>query len=212
MGADVQKKTLFAAEQHRADVAKQRTDWRKEQPAMPAGSLVFIDETWASTNMTPTRGRSRRGRRCFGYTPFGHWKTTTFVCALRQTGLAAPLVLDGPINGQAFLAWVQQFLAPELQAGDVVVMDNLASHKVAGVRKAIEAAGASVRYLPPYSPDLNPNKPGVCQTQGLAAHSAGAHRSSLVGHNRQPPQHLQLHRMPQLHPQLWLLLNKIKPL
>ena len=123
---------------------------------MPAASLVFIDETWASTNMTPTRGRSRRGRRCLGYTPFGHWKTTTFVCALRQAGLAAPLVLDGPINGQAFVAWVQQFLAPELEAGDVVVMDNLASHKVAGVREAIEAVGASVRYLPPYSPDLNP--------------------------------------------------------
>ena len=123
---------------------------------MPAGSLVFIDETWASTNMTPTRGRSARGRRCLGYAPFGHWKTTTFVCALRQAGLAAPLVLDGPINGEAFLAWAQQFFAPELKAGDVVVMDNLASHKVAGVREAIEARGASVRYLPPYSPDLNP--------------------------------------------------------
>ena len=123
---------------------------------MRSDSLVFIDETWASTNMTPTRGRSPRGQRCLGYAPFGHCKTTTFVCALRQAGLAAPLALDGPINGEAFLAWVEQFLAPELKAGDVVVMDNLASHKVAGVREAIEAKGASVRYLPPYSPDLNP--------------------------------------------------------
>jgi transposase len=117
---------------------------------------VFIDETWASTNMTPARGTSARGRRCVGHAPRGHWKTTTFVCALRQAGLAAPLVLDGPINGPAFLAWTQQFLAPNLQAGDIVVMDNLASHKVAGVREAIEAQGATLAYLPPYSPDLNP--------------------------------------------------------
>ena len=123
---------------------------------MPASSLVFIDETWASTNMAPTRGRSLRGRRCLGHVPYGHYKTTTFVCALRQAGLAAPLVLDGPINGESFLAWTEQFLAPELKAGDIVVMDNLGSHKVAGVQEAIEAAGASLRYLPPYSPDLNP--------------------------------------------------------
>lgn len=106
--------------------------------------------------MTPRYGRSPRGQRCRGYTPQGHWKTTTFVCALRQTGLSAPLVLDGPINGESFLAWTQQFLAPQLHAGDVVVMDNLGSHKVDGVRQAIEAQGAQLKYLPPYSPDLNP--------------------------------------------------------
>lgn len=123
---------------------------------MPAASLVFVDETWATTSMTPTRGRSARGSRCIGHAPHGHWKTTSFVCGLRQAGLAAPLVLDGPINGTAFVAWTRQFLVPELRAGDIVVMDNLGSHKVTGVREAIEAAGASLRYLPPYSPDMNP--------------------------------------------------------
>ena len=123
---------------------------------MQAGRLIFLDETWATTSMTPTWGRSPRGARCVGYSPQGHWHTTTFVCALSVRGLLAPLVLDGPINGNAFVAWIEQFLAPELRAGDTVVMDNLSSHKVAGVQAAIEAAGATLRYLPPYSPDLNP--------------------------------------------------------
>lgn len=118
--------------------------------------LIFLDETSAATNMTPTRGRAARGERCFGYAPGGHWRTTTVVCALDTQGLVAPLVLDGPINGAAFVAWVNQFLVPALRTGDIVVMDNLSSHKVAGVREAIEGAGAQVRYLPPYSPDLNP--------------------------------------------------------
>jgi transposase len=118
--------------------------------------LVFLDETWASTNMTPTRGRSPVGTRCLGGAPYGHWKTTTFVCALRTTGLVAPLVLDGPINGHAFRAWVEQMLAPQLRPGDIVVLDNLGSHKVTGIAEAIRAAGAQLRYLPPYSPDYNP--------------------------------------------------------
>ena len=106
--------------------------------------------------MTPTRGRAPKGQRCVGHAPCGHWRTTTLVCALSKQGLLAPLVLNGPINGEAFGAWVQQFLAPELRTGDIVVMDNLSSHKVAGVREAIEGAGATLRYLPPYSPDYNP--------------------------------------------------------
>ena len=106
--------------------------------------------------MTPTWGRSPKGERCLGYAPCGHWHTTTFVCALSNEGLMAPLVLDGPINGNAFVAWVEQFLVPELRAGDIVVMDNLSSHKVAGVRTALEGTGAALRYLPPYSPDFNP--------------------------------------------------------
>lgn len=117
---------------------------------------MFLDETWASTNMTPTRGRSPVGERCIGQAPYGHWKTTTFVCALRTTGLIAPLVLDGPINGAAFRAWVDQALVPELRPGDIVVLDNLGSHKVAGIAEAIQATGAQLRYLPPYSPDYNP--------------------------------------------------------
>ena len=102
------------------------------------------------------RGRSPRGQRCRGFAPAGHWRTTTFVCALSTRGLHAPLVLDGPINGPAFRAWVEQFLVPELRPSDIVVMDNLSAHKVAGVRAAIERAGAAVKYLPPYSPDFNP--------------------------------------------------------
>ena len=99
--------------------------------------------------------------------PCGHWHTTTFVCALSQDGLLAPLVLDGPINGHAFVAWVEQFLVPELRPGDIVVMDNLSSHKVAGVKPAIEAAGAALRYLPPYSPDFNPIEQVFAKLKGL---------------------------------------------
>ena len=179
---------------------------------MPAGSLVFIDETSSQHEHDAHPGAQPAWAALPGLHAPWPLKTTTFVCALRQAGLAAPLVLDGPINGQAFVARVEQFLAPELKADNVVVMDNLALHKVASVREAIEAAGASVRYLLPYSPDLSPNKPSVCQTQGLAAQGAGAHRDEPVGRDRRPPGHLQPRRMPQLHPQLRLLLNKTKPL
>jgi len=118
--------------------------------------VVFLDETWAKTNMTRCYGRSEQGTRLVEKIPCGHWQTTTFLGALRSSGFVAPLTIDGPINGATFLAWVEQHLAPTLREGDVVVMDNLSSHKIAGVREAIEAAGAEVRYLPPYSPDLNP--------------------------------------------------------
>ena len=118
--------------------------------------LIFIDETWAKTNMTRLYGRALVGERLVDHTPHGHWKTTTFLAALRMDGLSAPLALDGPINGAAFLAWTEQFLVPTLKSGDIVVMDNLSSHKVEGVREAIEAAGARLEYLPPYSPDFNP--------------------------------------------------------
>jgi transposase len=118
--------------------------------------LVFLDETWASTNMTRTRGRSTRGSRLIAKVPHSHWKTTTFVAALRADGLTAPVVIDGALTGELFLAYVQQQLAPTLRAGDLVVMDNLSAHKVAGVRTAIEAMGATLVYLPPYSPDFNP--------------------------------------------------------
>lgn len=154
-GSDAQKKSLHASEQQRADVAAERLAWAAKQPELSSDQLLFVDETWATTNMTPTRGRSPRGQRCVGHAPHGHWHTTTFVCALREQGLAAPLVLDGAINGEIFLAWVEQFLAPVLQPGDIVVMDNLGSHKVLGVAHAIEARGATLLYLPPYSPDFN---------------------------------------------------------
>ncbi len=118
--------------------------------------LVFIDETGANTKMTRRYGRARRGQRVIGKVPHGHWKTTTFVAALRHDGLTAPLVVDGAMNSDVFLAYVRQELAPTLREGDIVVMDNLAAHKKAGVREAIESRGATLVYLPPYSPDFNP--------------------------------------------------------
>ena len=106
--------------------------------------------------MARLRGRARKGERCRAAIPHGHWKTTTFTAGLRLSGLAAPMLLDGPMNGDAFLAYVEQVLAPELEQNDIVIMDNLPAHKVTGVRQAIEKVGASLLYLPPYSPDFNP--------------------------------------------------------
>lgn len=154
--AHAKKKTLIASEQDRPDVAAAREKWRDEQPSIPPEKVVFIDETWAKTCMTRTYGRSPIGTRLIEKVPSGRWQTTTFLGAMRADGFIAPLTVDGAINGELFLAWVQQHLVPALQPGDIVVMDNLSSHKVAGVREAIEAAGAELRYLPPYSPDLNP--------------------------------------------------------
>jgi transposase len=152
----VQKKTAHASEQQRADVKAARTAWFEGQLDLDPEKLVFIDETGASTKMARLRGRAPKGERCRASIPHGHWKTTTFTGALRLDGLGASMILDGPMHGIAFLAYVQQVLVPELKAGDIVVMDNLPAHKVTGVREAIEAAGATLLYLPPYSPDFNP--------------------------------------------------------
>jgi transposase len=128
---------------------------------------VFIDETWATTAMTRRYGRARRGARVVAAVPHGHWKTTTFIAALRHDGLSAPCVFDGAINGARFLAYVEQGLAPTLRPGDVVVLDNLRAHKVKGVRAAIEATGARLLYLPPYSPDLNPIEQAFAKLKAL---------------------------------------------
>lgn len=154
--AVVQKKTLRASEQDRPDVAARRRIWQAARPFVDPDKLVFIDETGASTKMTRLYGRAPRGRRLFAKAPFGHWKTTTFVAALRRDGLGAPMVLDGPMTGQAFLAYVEQVLTPTLKPGDIVALDNLPAHKIAAVRDAIEATGAQLFLLPPYSPDMNP--------------------------------------------------------
>jgi transposase len=152
----VEKKTAHASEQDRPDVLKRREDWFAGQLDLDPERLVFIDETWTSTNMARRYGRAPKGERLRAGIPHGHWKTTTFVAGLRRNGMVAPMVLDGPINGVAFQAYVDQVLVPDLRAGDIVVMDNLGSHKGENVRNAIEATGARLLYLPPYSPDFNP--------------------------------------------------------
>ena len=125
-------------------------------PGLDAGRVVVIDETWAKTNMARTHGYAPRGQRLVDTAPHGHWHTTTFIGALRADGFVAPLVVEGAVNGPIFRAYVERVLVPELRPGDVVVMDNLGSHKTAAVRAAIEGAGCELLYLPPYSPDLSP--------------------------------------------------------
>jgi len=137
---------------------KRRLAWFEGRPDLDPEHLVFVDETGATTKMARLRGRAPKGERCRAAIPHGHWKTTTFVAGLRLSGMTAPMVLDGPMNGPAFLAYVEQVLVPTLSPGDIVVMDNLPAHKLAGVRHAIEAVGAELRFLPPYSPDFNPIK------------------------------------------------------
>jgi transposase len=137
-------------------VARARRRWIREQGLLDSTHLVFIDETSVNTNMTRAYGRGLEGERVIGRVPFAAWKTLTFVAALRCEGMTAPMLIKGAMNGEAFLTYVEQCLVPTLERGDIVIMDNVPSHKVDGVQAAIEAAGAILRYLPPYSPDLNP--------------------------------------------------------
>jgi transposase len=137
-------------------VARRRAQWRQYQGRLDPSRLVFIDETWAKTNMTRSHGRAPRGKRLVAKVPHGHWRTLTFLAALRCDRIDAPCVIDGPINGESFLAYVEQVLVPKLKPGDIVIIDNLGSHKGKAVRRAIRSAGAKLFFLPPYSPDLNP--------------------------------------------------------
>lgn len=137
-------------------MARKRERWKRYQGRIDPSRLVFVDETWAKTNMTRTHGRALRGQRLVAAVPRGRWTTLTFMAGLRCNGIVAPCVWDGPINGESFLAWVRHELVPTLQHGDVVVLDNLGSHKGQAVRRAVRKAGAHLLFLPPYSPDLNP--------------------------------------------------------
>ena len=137
-------------------MARKRARWNIYQSRIDPRRLVFIDETWIKTNMAPLRGWGPRGKRLKAYAPFGHWKTQTFIAALRHDRIDAPWVIDGPINGQLFQLYVERVLAPTLSPGDVVVLDNLGSHKGKVARAAVRARGAHLIFLPPYSPDLNP--------------------------------------------------------
>ena len=147
-------------------MASRRAAWLKTQAALDPARLLFIDETGVTTKMARRYGRAKRGQRCGAWVP-GQWNTTTLSVALAVDGLRARVVLEGAMNGAAFLAYVEQVVVPELRAGDVVVMDNLSSHRVRGVREAIEEAGGECLYLPPYSPDFNPIEQAFAKVKAL---------------------------------------------
>lgn len=160
-------------------MAAARRIWFEAQPDLDPEHLIFIDETWLNTKMARLRGRARRGERLRAAIPHGHWKTTTFVAGLRLTGIDAPMLIDGPINGEIFRAYVEQVLVPTLRPGDVVIMDNLGSHKGVAVRAAIEAAGSELRFLPPYSPDFNPIENAFSKLKALLRKVAARSRDLL---------------------------------
>jgi transposase len=174
-----QKKSLHAAEQDRADVAEKRREFIRRQPSLDPDRLIFIDETWAATSMARRRGRAARGLRLLSPVPHGHWKITTLVAGLRRSGITAPCVFDGAINGARFRAYVEQMLAPTLRPDDIVLLDNLSSHKIAGVADAITAQGARLVYLPPYSPDLNPIEQAFAKFKAAMRKAAERTRDGL---------------------------------
>lgn len=157
-------------------MAVARALWKANQALLDPVRLVFIDETGTSTNMARLRGRSIRGQRLIAKIPHGHWKITTFVAGLRHDAMTAPFVIDKPMNGAIFRSYLEQCLVPTLQSGDIVVMDNLSSHKSQAVREIIEAAGAKLLYLPPYSPDFNPIEQAFAK---LKAHLRAAAERSI---------------------------------
>ena len=196
--AQSQKKTLIASEQDRPDVARRRAQWTQYQDRIDPSRLVFIDETWTKTNMAPLRGWAPRGQRIKAKVPHGHWKTMTFLAALRHDRVDAPWLIDGPINGERFRLYVEKVLVPTLKPGDIVVMDNLGSHKGKAVRRAIRVAGARLFFLPKYSPDLNPIEQALRQAQALAAQSREANRRGRLRRHRPNPRNRHFKRMPKL--------------
>src|ERR1051326_9111104 len=194
----IQKKSLHASEQDRLDIARRRERWKKYQGRLDAKRLVFIDETWAKTNMTRRYGRARRGTRLIAKVPQGRWRTLTFLAALRYDRIAAPCVIDGPINGVSFRAYVEQFLLPTLGPGDIVVMDNLGSHKGQAVRQLIRSAGAKLFFLPRYSPDLNPIEQVFAKLKTLLRPNRSAHHRTDLARHRRTPRTLHSSKMRQL--------------
>src|SRR5690348_3265562 len=163
------KKTLHASEQDRADITRRRTRWKAHQGRIDPKRLVFIDETWAKTNMTRRHGRCSRGARLVAKVPQGRWRTLTFLAALRHDRITAPCVIDGPINGTSFRAYIEQFLVPTLSPGDVVVMDNLGSHKSQAVRRLIRARRRQAVLPAPLLARSQPDRTGLRQAQDPAA-------------------------------------------
>jgi transposase len=160
-------------------VNQRRTDWGNWSQRCDSRRLIFIDETWAKTNMTRLRGRAPRGQRLWAKVPHGHWKTTTLIGALALEGIRCATVVDGAVNADVFEAFVVRVLVPQLRPGDVVVMDNLSSHKRESIRQHIERAGAALRFLPPYSPDLNPIEMVFAKIKQLLRGAAHRTRQAL---------------------------------
>jgi transposase len=175
----VLKKSVHADEQNRPDVAVARQAWRADQANLAAHRLIFLDETGATTNMVRTYGRAPRGQRVKGYAPHGHWKVTTFVAGLCKDGWVAPFVIDQPMNRAIFTQYVEQVLAPELRAGDIVILDNLSSHKGEKAASLITERGARLLFLPPYSPDLNPIEMAFAKLKTLLRKAAERSREAL---------------------------------
>jgi transposase len=191
------KKTAYATERDRPDILKRLEELFDGQLDLDPERLVFIDETWASTNMARRHGRCWRGERLRSGVPHGHWKTTTIIAGLRRTGMVAPMVLDGPIDREAFVAYVRQVLVPDLSPGDIVIMDNLSSHKTPAARDAIEAVGAKLLFLPPrpppgqaLQPRLQPDRAGILQAQGAPAQGCRAHHPRPLERYRPHPRPL----------------------
>lgn len=156
-----------------------RLDWQEKQGELEIGRLFFLDECGTNTKMARTRGRSKRGERCCAAIPHGHWKTTTLVAALSTSGILAPMILDGAMDGDMFVAYVTRVLLKEMRPGDIVVMDNLPAHKVAAVRETLEEAGMILLYLPPYSPDLNPIEKAFSQIKAYLKKAAARSKQAL---------------------------------
>ena len=178
------------AEQDRPDIARKRTRWKAHQDRIDASRLILIDETWIKTNMAPLRGWGPSGQRLEASAPFGHWKTMTFIAALRHDRISAPWVIDGPINGELFTLYVEQVLAPTLAKGELVILDNLGSHKGKSARNAIRAKGAHLMFLPPYSPDLNPIEQVFAKLKHLDASRRAPRRRGNMAKGRPTPRSL----------------------
>jgi putative transposase len=171
---------VVASERDRPDVARRRIQWVNRQSQIDPARLVFIDETWTKTNMEPLRGWAPQGERLMAKVPHGHWKTTTFIAALRHDRIDAPWLIDGPINGEGFRTYVEKVLVPTLRPGDLVILDNLGSHKGKAIRQALRAAGAKLFFLPKYSPDLNPIEQAFAKLKHLLRKASARTVEALV--------------------------------
>src|SRR5271156_612256 len=174
------KKSVVAGERDRPDVARRRAQWIKYQNKIEPERLVFIDETWTKTNMAPLRGWAPLGIRLPAKVPHGHWNTTTFLAALRHDRIDAPWLIEGPIDGETFQTYVAKLLVPTLCPGDIVIMDNLGSHKGKAIRRLIRSAGAKLIFLPKYSPDLNPIEQVFAKLKHLLRKAAARTLDALI--------------------------------